>query len=137
MVKKVKQKSSKESLGTLLALLTAIISGVAIIANKIFIVDMEPMVFTAVRALIIGIVFFVIIWIRATLPRMRVDQLMSFAWKGLFPMAVINLFVIAIEVLWLPENLIWVMIIINFGLAGVLILLWSRLFTLGGGRVEV
>jgi NADH-quinone oxidoreductase subunit H len=82
-------------------------------------------------------VFFVIIWIRATLPRLRVDQLMSFAWKGLFPMAVINLFVIAVEVLWLPANLPWLMIIINFGLAGILIMLWSKLFTLGGGRVEV
>lgn len=83
------------------------------------------------------IVFFVIVWIRSTLPRLRVDQLMSFAWKGLFPMAVVNLFVIALEVLWIPETLPWVMLLINFALAGVLILLWSRLFTLGGGRVEV
>ncbi len=51
----------KETLGTILALLAACISGFAIIANKIFIVDMEPTVFTAVRALIIGIVFFLII----------------------------------------------------------------------------
>jgi NADH-quinone oxidoreductase subunit H len=83
------------------------------------------------------IVFFIIVWIRATLPRMRVDQLMSFAWKGLLPMAIINLFIVAIEKLWLPASLPWVMVIVNFILAGILILLWSRLFTLGGGRVEV
>lgn len=83
------------------------------------------------------IVFFVIVWIRSTLPRLRVDQLMSFAWKALFPMAVINLFIIALEVLWLPENVYWVMFFINFALAGVLILFWSKLFTLGGGKVEV
>ena len=34
---KKKNKINKETLGTLLALLTAIISGVAIIANKIFV----------------------------------------------------------------------------------------------------
>jgi NADH-quinone oxidoreductase subunit H len=83
------------------------------------------------------LVFSLIIWMRATLPRLRVDQLMSFAWKFMLPMAVINLVLIAVEVLVLPATLQWVMVILNFGLAAVLILLWSRLFTLGGGRVEV
>jgi NADH-quinone oxidoreductase subunit H len=85
----------------------------------------------------IVLVFFVIVWMRSTLPRLRVDQLMSFAWKGLMPLAVINMFIVAIEVMWIPEALSWVMIIINFALAGILILLWSKLFTLGGGKVEV
>jgi hypothetical protein len=62
---------------------------------------------------------------------------MSFAWKGLFPMAIVNLFIVAAEVLWLPEAIHWVMILINFAFGGILILLWSKLFTLGGGRVEV
>jgi NADH-quinone oxidoreductase subunit H len=82
-------------------------------------------------------VFFVMTWIRSTLPRLRVDQLMGFAWKGLLPMAIINLFIIAAEVLWLSEITPWVLVVVNFVLAGVLVLLWSRLFTLGGGRVEV
>jgi NADH-quinone oxidoreductase subunit H len=34
---------------------------------------------------------FVFIWIRATLPRFRYDQLMAFAWKFLFPVALVNL----------------------------------------------
>ena len=80
-------------------------------------------------------IFSVIIWMRATLPRLRVDQLMSFAWKFLLPMAVINMLIIAIEVL--VGTMQWLMVILNFGFAALLVLLWSRLFTLGGGRVEV
>ena len=82
-------------------------------------------------------VFFVIVWMRSTLPRLRVDQLMAFAWKGLLPMAIINLFIVAAEVLWLSEIMPWLMVAVNFVFAGVLVLLWSKLFTLGGGRVEV
>jgi NADH-quinone oxidoreductase subunit H len=40
-----------------------------------------------------GLLLFVFIWIRGTLPRFRYDQLMSFAWKFLFPVAVLNLLV--------------------------------------------
>ena len=38
------------------------------------------------------------IWIRATLPRLRYDQLMSFGWKILLPLATLNLLVTAIAV---------------------------------------
>ena len=38
------------------------------------------------------------IWIRATLPRLRYDQLMSFGWKVLLPLATLNLLVTAILV---------------------------------------
>jgi NADH-quinone oxidoreductase subunit H len=40
-----------------------------------------------------GFLLFVFIWIRATLPRFRYDQLMAFAWKGLFPAALLNLLI--------------------------------------------
>ncbi len=39
----------------------------------------------------VSFLLFVFIWIRATLPRFRYDQLMSFAWKFLFPVALVNL----------------------------------------------
>jgi NADH-quinone oxidoreductase subunit H len=41
---------------------------------------------------------FLFIWIRATLPRLRYDQLMSFGWKILLPLATLNALVTAIVV---------------------------------------
>ena len=38
------------------------------------------------------------IWVRATLPRLRYDQLMSFGWKVLLPLATLNVLVTAILV---------------------------------------
>jgi len=36
---------------------------------------------------------FVLIWLRGTLPRLRIDQLMGFAWKFLVPLALLNVMV--------------------------------------------
>jgi NADH-quinone oxidoreductase subunit H len=44
------------------------------------------------------IFFTLFIWIRATLPRLRYDQLMSFGWKVLLPLATLNLLITAIIV---------------------------------------
>jgi NADH-quinone oxidoreductase subunit H len=38
---------------------------------------------------------FTFVWMRGTLPRIRIDQLMDFAWKWLLPAALLNLFVTA------------------------------------------
>ncbi|MFH1294935.1 MAG: DMT family transporter [Candidatus Aenigmatarchaeota archaeon] len=50
----------KEIIGTALAFLTACVSGIAIFANKMFIVDMDPALFTAIRALVIGLIFLIL-----------------------------------------------------------------------------
>ncbi len=85
------------------------------------------------------LVFFAMVWTRTTLPRIRIDQLMAFAWKFLFPMAIINLFITAFQVLagW-PAQLLWAMIIVNFAVMVIMVLIWSRFFfRLGWGRIEV
>jgi NADH-quinone oxidoreductase subunit H len=47
-----------------------------------------------------GAILFAFIWIRGTLPRFRYDQLMSFAWKFLFPAAMLNLLLTGLMVAW-------------------------------------
>ncbi|MSU63133.1 MAG: NADH-quinone oxidoreductase subunit NuoH [Pedosphaera sp.] len=44
----------------------------------------------------LGALILLFIWIRGTLPRLRIDQLMSFAWKFLLPMSLINIVVAAL-----------------------------------------
>ena len=46
--------------------------------------------------LMLGVIFF--IWIRASLPRLRYDQLMNLGWKVLLPLATLNVLVTAVLV---------------------------------------
>jgi NADH-quinone oxidoreductase subunit H len=46
----------------------------------------------------VGAFIFVYMWIRATLPRIRYDQLMNFGWKVLLPISVLNMLVTALYV---------------------------------------
>ena len=80
-------------------------------------------------------VYFIFIWFRGTLPRFRADQLMAFAWKVLLPLAIINVFMVAIEVfIWTEYELsagvvLPIFGVVNFVLAGGLIVAFARLMT--------
>lgn len=46
---------------------------------------------------------FIYVWVRGTLPRFRYDQLMAFGWKFLVPLAVLNILVTSLVVVWWAE----------------------------------
>ena len=50
-----------------------------------------------------GAVVFLFIWIRATYPRLRIDQIMAFSWKFLLPLSLINLLAVSLEVFFLRD----------------------------------
>jgi len=80
-------------------------------------------------------IIFVFIWVRATYPRLRLDQIMALSWKFLLPLSLINLAITALEVFLLRDasgNLslpdLWVMAAINVPMAILLILVMGGLF---------
>ncbi len=70
------------------------------------------------------LLFCLFVWVRATLPRLRIDQLMGLAWKFLLPLTLANILFTALQVfLALPTPLVFVL---NVVLAVVLIGAWAR-----------
>jgi NADH-quinone oxidoreductase subunit H len=58
--------------------------------------------------LVVSLIF----WIRATYPRLRIDQLMSFGWKMLIPMAFINVTITAC-IIYYDELPLWILPILS------------------------
>lgn len=77
----------KELLGTILAILTAVVSGFAIPVNKIFVSGLDPIVFTAIRAIFIGAIFFVLAGYRNGF---RFRKLNKVPWSWLLLIGVIG-----------------------------------------------
>ncbi len=49
------------------------------------------------------ILVFALVWVRLSLPRLQVDQLMGFAWKILIPLGLLNIALTAAVILWVPH----------------------------------
>jgi NADH-quinone oxidoreductase subunit H len=49
------------------------------------------------------VLVFALVWIRLSLPRLQVDQLMSFAWKVLIPLGLLNILAVAAVMIWVPQ----------------------------------
>ncbi|MEO8456593.1 MAG: NADH-quinone oxidoreductase subunit NuoH [Chloroflexota bacterium] len=85
-------------------------------------------------------VFFIYIWTRGTLPRLRIDQLMAFAWKFLLPIMLVNVLVVGGEVLvwreWEPADEVALSIIaaINLIFGVALVMAWARFLGHGKGN---
>ena len=87
------------------------------------------------------IVLFGLLWVRATWPRLRIDQIMAFAWKGLFALAILNIFVVAIEVMLFQNGEgqistrgMWTMTAVNWVIAVAAIFVMVNV--LGGKKLE-
>ncbi len=67
-----------------------VVHGVAIVPILWFLIKVYALVFA-------------LIWIRLSVPRLQVDQLMGFAWKVLIPLGLVNVLATAAVALWAPH----------------------------------
>ncbi len=79
-----------------------------------------------------GAVYFLLIWTRGTLPRLRIDQLMGFCWKALVPATLIFVAIAAVERTllvtegWDTTVALPIMAVINIALTLGAIMLFAR-----------
>lgn len=83
--------------------------------------------------------YWLFVWARGTLPRLRIDQLLKFSWQFLLPLSLINVVVLAFEVaLWAetdaPGIILAAFAVMNWVLAAGLVVGYVRLLRLTGAQ---
>jgi NADH-quinone oxidoreductase subunit H len=86
-------------------------------------VDRWPILGPVYMFIKIVILLFGMIWVRATLPRIRYDRLMAFGWKVLLPLALVIVFITALGILL---EQIWLIPILSLLAGGVATLMVNR-----------
>ena len=61
---------------------------------------LPPVVWVLIKVFVF---IFFFIWVRATFPRFRYDQLMKFGWKVLFPLSLVNILLTAVGVIFFSK----------------------------------
>jgi len=93
-------------------------------------VDQFPILGPVYLFIKVLILLFGLIWIRATLPRIRYDRLMTFGWKFLFPAALLNVVltavILALTDMYQQPALMWLIPAINLVLTVLFLVVWAR-----------
>lgn len=63
-------------------------------------VDQLPWLGPVFMVVKVVVILFIMIWIRATLPRLRYDRLMALGWKILLPVALLNVVATSVVIVW-------------------------------------
>lgn len=84
------------------------------------------------------LVYVIITWIRLTLPRIRIDEMLHFNWKFLIPLSLVNLIVVAVfdKALTVLDVERWTYVLLMFVMNVILLWIALRYFGIRKGPIE-
>jgi NADH-quinone oxidoreductase subunit H len=94
-------------------------------------VDQVPLLGPLYLFIKVLILLFGMIWVRATLPRIRYDRLMAFGWKIMLPIALANVFLTAVGI---QLNAFWLISILTILFMILVVYLARNAIGKAGGR---
>lgn len=91
------------------------------------------LLYTAIKA---WFIYFTIIWLRGSLPRFRIDQMINLNWKVLTPLTLVLLMVTAIVNRMIPEGMLVVRTLALLAVNGILLFVTSWLLNKFAGKTK-
>jgi NADH-quinone oxidoreductase subunit H len=83
-----------------------------------------------------AIIYFVVVWVRGTLPRVRIDHMLDFNWKMLTPLALVLLIATAIADKLLEGASIWLRAGVHLGISVILVLVMIQIIRVISQRMR-